>query len=69
MSKALGIGAGFLFFALIAIGLFDLFRGLNATVACVALIIIAVGIFNTWGAAKNEERRRESSNQNSRDFT
>jgi hypothetical protein len=52
MSKAITIGAVFLLVALIAIGLWDLFRNSNALGAFVALILVAAGIFNTWGALK-----------------
>ena len=50
MSKALTIGAMFLFLVLIVIGLWDLFRGLNASAALIALIFVVTGVFNTWGA-------------------
>ena len=50
MSKALTLGAVFLFLVLIAIGLWDLFRGLNASAALIALIFVVSGVFNTWGA-------------------
>ena len=59
MSKLIKIGAALLFFALIAIGLWDLFRNSNTLVASVALILVAAGIFNTWGALNEGNRRRE----------
>ena len=52
MSRAITIGAAFLFFTLIAVGLWDLFRNSNALVASLALILLTAGIFNTWGALK-----------------
>ncbi len=57
MSKALTVGAMFLFLALIVMGLWDLFRGLNASAALVALIIVVIGVFNTWGALNEGNRR------------
>ena len=59
MSKAIIISAALLFFALIAIGLWDLFRNSNALVASVALIFVAAGIFNTWDALDEGSRRRQ----------
>ena len=50
MSKALAVGAMFLFLVLIVIGLWDLFRGLNASAALIALIFVVTGVFNRWGA-------------------
>jgi hypothetical protein len=59
MSKAITVSAALLFFALIAIGLWDLFRNSNVLVASVALIFVTAGIFNTWGALDAGSRRRE----------
>lgn len=59
MSKAITIGAALLFFALIATGLWDLFRNSNALVASVALIFVAAGFLNTWGALDEANGRRE----------
>ena len=42
MSKALSVGAVFLFLVLVVIGLWDLFRGLNASAALIALIFSRV---------------------------
>ena len=56
MSKALTIGAMFLFLVLIVIGLWDLFRGLNASAALIALIFVVTGVFNTWGALNEGSR-------------
>ena len=50
--RAIAISAAFLFFALIGLGLWDLIRNANALAASVALILVAAGIFNTWGALK-----------------
>jgi hypothetical protein len=52
MFKAKTIGVAFLFFAVIAVGLWDLFRNSNALAASLALVFVAAGIFNTWGALK-----------------
>lgn len=57
MSKALTIGAVFLFLVIIVIGLWDLFRGLNASAALIALIFVVSGVFNTWGALSEGSRR------------
>jgi exosortase/archaeosortase len=57
MSKTLTIGAVSLFFVIIVAGLWDLFRGLNALAASVALIFAVVGVFNTWGALNEANRR------------
>ena len=57
MSKALTVGAVFLFLVLIAIGLCDLFRGLNASAASIALIFAVIGVFNTWGTLNEGGRR------------
>ena len=57
MSKALTVGAVFLFLVLIAIGLWDLFRGLNASAALIALIFVVIGVFNTWGTLNEGGRR------------
>jgi ABC-type Fe3+ transport system permease subunit len=59
MSKAITKGAALLFFALIATGIWDLFRNSNALAAFVALIFVAAGIFNAWGALDEGNRRRE----------
>ena len=56
MSKALTVGAMFLFLVLIVIGLWDLFRGLNASAALIALIFVVTGVFNTWGALNEGSR-------------
>jgi len=58
MSKAITVGAALLFFLLIAIGLWDLFRNLNALVASVAIIFVIGGVLNVWSAL-TENRRRE----------
>ncbi len=58
MSKALSVGAVFLFLVLVVIGLCDLFRGLNASAALIALILVVSGVFNTWGALSEGSRRR-----------
>lgn len=52
MHKVIATGAGFLLFASIGIGLWDLFHGLHALAAFIALVLIAAGIFNIWGALK-----------------
>ena len=54
--KALIVGLVFLFFLLIGIGLWDLFRGANALVASIALIFVISGIFNTWSALNEGNR-------------
>ena len=46
MSKALTVGA-----------VWDLFRGLNASAALIALIFVASGVFNTWGTLNEGGRR------------
>ena len=58
MSKAVTVSAALLFFLLIAIGLWDLFRSLNALVASVAIIFVIGGVLNVWSAL-TENRRRE----------
>jgi uncharacterized membrane protein YqjE len=50
MSKAITVSAALLFFLLIAIGLWDLFRNLNALVASVAIIFVIGGVLNVWSA-------------------
>jgi hypothetical protein len=50
MSKTPTIGAISLFFVIKVVGLWDLFRGLNALAA-------VVGVFNTWGALNEANRR------------
>lgn len=50
MSKAIAPSIGLLLFASIGIGLWDLFRGLDALTAIIALSLIFAGVFNTWGA-------------------
>ena len=50
MSKLIATSVGLLLLASIAIGLWDLFPGLNRLAAAVALVLIAAGIFNVWGA-------------------
>lgn len=57
MSKALSVGAVFLFLVLVVIGLSDLFRGLNASAALIALIFVVIGVFNTWGTLNEGGRR------------
>jgi hypothetical protein len=52
MFKAMTISAAFLLFALIAVGLWDLLRNSNVMAASLALVLVAAGIFNTWGALK-----------------
>ena len=59
MSKALSVGAVFLFLVLVVIGLSDLFRGLNASAALIALIFVVSGVFNTWGALSEGSRVRQ----------
>jgi hypothetical protein len=44
----LGLGS----LALIAVGLFDLFRGANLLTGSIAVMFVAVGAFNTWCALK-----------------
>jgi hypothetical protein len=56
MSKAATIGASLVFFFLMISGLWDLFSGANALVASIALIFVAVGIFNTCHALKEDRR-------------
>jgi uncharacterized membrane protein HdeD (DUF308 family) len=65
MSKIIAASAGFLFFVFIAIGLWDLFRGPNALVACIALIFVIAGIFNTWAALNEGDQRRKLNLNNS----
>jgi hypothetical protein len=59
MSKAMTAGAALLFFVLIAIGLWDLFRNLNSLAVPIALILVLAGVFNIWGALNEVNRRRE----------
>ena len=58
MSKAITVAAILVFLVSIAIGLWGLFRNLNALVASIALMFVVAGIFNSW-AALQEDRRRE----------
>jgi uncharacterized membrane protein YqjE len=51
MSKVISLAAALLFFALIAIGLWDLLRGASALTATIALIFVLAAAFNTWGAS------------------
>lgn len=48
MSKAITLTAALLFFSMITIGLWDLFRGANVVVALIASIFVLAGIFNIW---------------------
>jgi hypothetical protein len=59
MSKAMTAGAALLFFILIAIGLWDLFRNLNSLVVPIALILLLASAFNIWSALNEVNRRRE----------
>ena len=57
MSKAITVSAALLFFLLIAIGLWDLFRSLNVLVASVAMIFVIGGVLNVWSALTENLRR------------
>jgi hypothetical protein len=52
MSNAIAGSLALLVFALIAIGLWDLFRGLNTVAVFVALFFLIVGFVNCRGALK-----------------
>jgi uncharacterized membrane protein HdeD (DUF308 family) len=51
--KIIATGTGLLLFASIGIGLLDLFHGLNALTALIALALIVAGIFNIWGGLRS----------------
>jgi len=55
MSKAISLGTGLLFFALMVFGLLDLLRGAKPLVAAIALIFVAFGIFNTVAASNQKD--------------
>jgi hypothetical protein len=50
MPKAAIALIGLVLFGLIAVGLFDLFRGVKLLAGVIALMFVAVGVFNTWCA-------------------
>jgi hypothetical protein len=58
MSKTASTLIGLGLFGLIAIGLFDLFRGANLLTGSIAIMFVAVGAFNSWCALKKEADQR-----------
>ena len=52
MFKAIIQGAVILFFVLIGVGLWALFRNLNALAGSIALLFVIGGAFNAWSALK-----------------
>jgi hypothetical protein len=59
--RSIGIATVVVISATIALGLWDLFRGLRGAAVIIALVFIIGGTFNTWTVVRERDGQKNSS--------